>query len=77
MMSTEPEKLRNLIRSIFMTHRDEIGCDTCFDQMDLFAELTMAGKDAASAMPHVYRHLQMCQACREEFEALLSALKSM
>ncbi len=42
MMSTEPEKLRNLIRSIFMTHRDEIGCDTCFDQMDLFEELTGA-----------------------------------
>ncbi len=77
MMSTEPEKLRNLMRSIFMTHRDEIGCDTCFDQMDLFAEITLAGKDVASAMPHVYRHLQMCKACREEFEALLSALKSL
>jgi len=75
MMSTEPEKLRNLMRSIFMTHRDEIGCDTCFDQMDLFAELTLTGKDVVSAMPHVYRHLQMCKACREEFEALLSALK--
>ena len=75
MMSTEPEKLRNLVRSIFMTHRDEIGCDTCFDRMDLFAELTLAGKDVAGAMPHVYRHLQMCKACREEFDALLSALK--
>ena len=75
MMSIESEKLRNLIRSIFMTHRDEIGCDTCFDQMDLFAEITLTGKDAASAMPRVYRHLQMCKACREEFGALLSALK--
>ena len=53
MMSTEPEKLRNLIRSILMTHRDEIGCDTCFDQMDLFAELTLTGNNVASAMPHV------------------------
>ena len=75
MMSIESEKLRNLVRSIFMTHRDEIGCDTCFDQMDLFAELTLTRKDVASAMPHIYRHLQMCKACREEFDALLSALE--
>ncbi len=75
MMSIESEKLRNLMRSIFMTHRDEIGCDTCFDQLDLFAELTLTGKDTAGVLPQVYRHLQMCQACREEFEALLSALR--
>ena len=75
MMSIESEKLKSLMRSIFMTHRDEIGCDTCFDQMDLFAELTLTGKDVATAVPQVYRHLQMCKACREEFEALLSALK--
>jgi len=75
MMSIESEKLRNLMRSIFMTHRDEIGCDTCFDQLDLFAELTLTGKDTAGVLPQVYRHLQMCQPCREEFEALLSALR--
>lgn len=74
-MSIESEKLRNLMRSIFMTHRDEIGCDTCFDQLDLFAEVTLTGLDAASALPQVFRHLQMCKACREEFEALLSALE--
>lgn len=74
MMSIESKKLKNLMRSIFMTHRDEIGCDTCFEQMDLFAELTLTGQDAAGAMPQVYRHLQICQACREEFEALLMAL---
>ena len=75
MISLESEKLMSLMRSIFMTHRDEIGCDTCFEKLDLFAELTLSGKDAASVMPRVYRHLQMCQACREEFEALLATLK--
>ncbi len=73
----EPEKLKRIVRSIVTVHPDEIGCDDCFQQMDEFVDLTLSGKDAATALPLVYDHLQRCANCREEFEALLSAVKAM
>jgi heterodisulfide reductase subunit B len=75
MMSVEPEKLKNLVWGILQTDADEIGCDTVFEKLDQFAELTLAGRDAAAAMPLVFRHLQNCAGCREEYEALLVALR--
>ncbi len=75
MMSLKPEKLQRLVYDILTTRPDEIGCDTCFAQLDLFVEMLQAGKNPAVAMPQVHRHLERCGMCREEFEALLSALE--
>jgi hypothetical protein len=44
--------------------------------MDQFVDLTLAGKDAAEAMPLVQDHLNRCGDCREEFEALLAAVRA-
>jgi hypothetical protein len=77
MMSLEPKKLQHLVRDILSTQPLEIGCDTCFAQLDCFVEMVLTGKDAVSAMPLVHEHLQRCGPCREEFEALISALKSL
>jgi len=38
--------------------------------------MNLSGLDAALAMPLVYEHLHMCGECREEFEALLAALRT-
>ena len=38
--------------------------------------LVLAGKNAAEAMPLVQDHLDRCMDCREEFEALLRALRA-
>lgn len=75
-MKVKSKKLTNLVLSILQTHAQEIGCDTCFEHLDRYVEMTLAGKDASAVMPLVYRHLQTCRACREEYEALLTALKS-
>jgi hypothetical protein len=77
MMSLESEKLQHLVRDILTTQTEEIGCDTCFAQLDLFVEMVLLGRDAASAMPLVQAHLDRCSPCREEFEALLFALRSL
>jgi predicted anti-sigma-YlaC factor YlaD len=58
------------------TRADEIGCDECYAQLDRFAELVLAGMDAAAALPLVEDHLARCHDCREEFEALLAALQA-
>ena len=42
-----------------------------------FAELKLQGKSAEEAMPLVKDHLDKCGECREEFHALLEAMKSL
>jgi hypothetical protein len=75
-MELDPDKLKEMARGIASTRPDEIGCDECFEQMDQFVDLTLAGKNAAEAMPLVQDHLNRCGDCREEFEALLAAVRA-
>jgi hypothetical protein len=46
----------------------EIGCDECFEQLDRYVELEVAGADAA--LPGLRAHLDGCPACREEHDSL-------
>jgi hypothetical protein len=65
-----------LIREIAEVREEEIGCDECFEQVDRFIEMELTGLDAARAMPLVQEHLEICGECREEYEALLTALRA-
>ena len=67
---------RMLLREIAETREVEIGCDECFEQMDRFVEMKLSGLNTAQAMPLVQEHLEICGECREEFEALLLALRA-
>jgi predicted anti-sigma-YlaC factor YlaD len=75
-MALNLKTLKKMVSSIVNTRPDEIGCDDCFAQLDQFAELVLAGKNAAEALPLVQDHLDRCMDCREEFEALLRALRA-
>ena len=48
----------------------EIGCDECFEELDRYVELELAGADADAAIPGLRAHLDGCPACREEHESL-------
>ena len=48
----------------------DVGCDACFDQLDRYIELELAGADADAAVPGLRLHLEGCPACREEYESL-------
>jgi hypothetical protein len=48
----------------------EVGCDVCFDELDRYVELELAGEDADAAIPGLRAHLEGCPACREEHESL-------
>jgi hypothetical protein len=73
----ESATVKQMARGIMTTRDDEIGCAECFEQVDQFIEMQLDGKDAAEAMPLVQEHLDRCGNCREEFEALLAALRTM
>jgi hypothetical protein len=67
------DSLKMLVREILATTPGEIGCDECFDQLDRFVELELAGRSAAEALPRVQKHLERCADCHEEYDALLTA----
>jgi hypothetical protein len=75
-MMLSKDMLKNLLQMIASTRPVEIGCDECFEQLGQFAEVQLAGKSPAQALPLVQEHLERCGDCREEYEALLDALKA-
>ena len=76
-MRLDTDTLKQMVRDILATHQDEIACGQCFEQLDQFVEMTLAGKNAAEAMPLVQDHLERCRDCYEEFQALLAALHAL
>jgi hypothetical protein len=68
-------RIQRLLQVIYSTQPVEVGCDECFEMADLYAEMLLAGADAAKVLPLVEDHLIRCPGCREEFEALLGALR--
>jgi len=71
-----PEDFGKLARALDMTGDEELACDECFEELDRFVEMELDGLDAASAMPLVQDHLDKCGDCREEYQALLDALRA-
>lgn len=76
-MKLNKEIIKKLIGMTQNVHPNEIGCNECFDKINEFAELKLQGKNAKEAMPLVKDHLDKCGECREEFHALLEAMKSL
>ena len=48
----------------------EVGCDECFDLLDEYVEVELAGGDVDGRLPGMSTHLAGCPACREEHESL-------
>ncbi len=48
----------------------QIGCDECFEQLDVYVDREIAGHDAEESVPGMRTHLAGCPACHEEYESL-------
>lgn len=48
----------------------ELTCHECFDQLDIYVELELAGHNADERVPGMRAHLQGCPACAEEHDSL-------
>ena len=53
----------------------EVGCDECFEQLDRYVELELAGAPADELVPGLRAHLVGCPACAEEHESLRALLE--
>ena len=75
-MKLSSEVIQKMMEAVKMTRDHELDCGHCYDEIDQFVELELSGKNAAEVMPLVQEHLDLCGACREEYQALLDALKA-
>lgn len=77
--ATDPASVEQLLMTVTMvaaTRDEEIGCDEAYAFLDSYADRVSRGEDAATLMPLVHHHLEMCPDCREEFDALLLAVEA-
>jgi hypothetical protein len=63
---------RKVIRGMLGPDGPEVTCDECFEQLDRFVELELAGGDVDGALPGMRAHLRGCPACSEEHDSLLA-----
>jgi hypothetical protein len=75
MTELQAEGLKKLLHRILTTRPEELGCETCCEELGVLAELESQGEDAATLLPLVRLHLENCQSCNEEYSALLTALQ--
>jgi hypothetical protein len=54
----------------------ELTCEQCFEELDRYVEIELAGGDADAAIPGMSAHLRGCPACAEDRDSLVALLRS-
>ena len=67
---------RRLIAALLGPDEPELTCEQCFQQIDRYVDLELAGADADRAVPGMRAHLQGCPACLEDHASLVAFLRS-
>jgi len=75
-MTDDTTARRELVRRLLGPAEPELGCEECFEQLDRYVELELAGSDADQAVPGMRAHLEGCPACREDHESLRALVES-
>lgn len=48
----------------------EVSCEACFELLDEYVDLELAGEDPDARLPGMREHLQGCPACHEDHASL-------
>lgn len=67
---TERSELNQVLGRLLGPAEPEVSCDVCFQELDRYVELELAGADADTVIPGLRAHLAGCLACREEHDSL-------
>jgi hypothetical protein len=70
------EKMDERLGAVLGPNRPELTCEACFEQLDKFAELEHAGRDAEAEVRGMRAHLDGCPACAEDYESLMALIAS-
>jgi hypothetical protein len=64
-----------LLHALLGRQGPELSCEECFEQLDRYVELELAGSNADAAIPGMRAHLEGCPACYDDHDSLRSLLK--
>jgi hypothetical protein len=64
--------LKGLVGRLVGPAGPELTCEQCFEQLDRYVELELAGAAADEQIPGMRAHLQGCPACGEDHESLMT-----
>src|SRR4051794_27504088 len=59
-----------LLRRVLGPSGPEVPCQECFELIDEYVDLELAGQDADRHLPGMREHLEGCPACAEEHDSL-------
>ncbi len=68
-MEQEPE-VTGMLARVLGPIGPEVTCERCFELLDEYVDLEVAGHDADAKLPGMRAHLQGCPACHEDHESL-------
>ena len=76
MTGNMPADPRRMVERLVGPVGPELGCDECFEVLDSYVELELAGAPADAQMPLMHAHLAGCSACRDDKDSLLALLSA-
>jgi hypothetical protein len=69
-----PDDSERMIDHLVGPTDPEFSCEECFELLDAYVELELAGRAADAEMPLMRAHLRGCSACRDDHDSLLALL---
>jgi hypothetical protein len=69
-------ELSEEVRRLLGPDEQEVSCERCFELLDEYVEVELAGADTEAAVPGMRSHLEGCPACHEDYESLLALVGS-
>jgi hypothetical protein len=75
-MTPKEDADRNLLARLLGPAEPEVTCEECFEHLDRYVELELAGADADSAVSGLRAHLEGCPACHEDHDSLHAYLRA-
>ena len=75
-MTTQADKILSVLKMIFDTDEEDIGCGECDSLVGHYVDLIQDGQDPAVVLPKVKHHLEKCGNCQEELSALITVLNN-
>jgi hypothetical protein len=71
------EAVLGFLRVLEDVRKEELSCAEIYSKLDEYVECEIGCKDAAHIMPLIREHLDICQECCDEYEALLDVVEKM
>jgi hypothetical protein len=62
--------MSELVHRLLGPAEPEVSCDECFELLDVYVDLELAGEDADARLPGMRAHLHGCPACQEDHDSL-------